>query len=88
MLDNSIEFSTLKIGSSGKDVRKWQKFLSQDQEIKLDPESMALDGIYGVGTAHGTITYQASKSLTASGIVDSITLAQALEDGFDARIDV
>jgi peptidoglycan hydrolase-like protein with peptidoglycan-binding domain len=88
MLDNNLEFPILKIGASGEAVRKWQKFLSRDKGIKLDPESMALDGIYGAGTAHGTKTYQASTSLTASGIVDSVTLVQALEDGFDASVDV
>jgi peptidoglycan hydrolase-like protein with peptidoglycan-binding domain len=54
----------------------------------LDPESMALDGIYGTGTTLGTKTYQDNKNLPAIGIVDSDTLAQAIEDGFTPSIDV
>jgi peptidoglycan hydrolase-like protein with peptidoglycan-binding domain len=78
----------LQIGNRGEDVRRWQKFLSRDQGIKLDPDSMALDGIFGAGTRHGTSTYQVTKGLTPSGIVDSKTYEQAVEDGFNPKGDV
>jgi hypothetical protein len=87
-MHESLEFPILKIGSHGEDVRKWQKFLIVEQKILLDPESMALDGIYGPGTTLGTKTYQANKSLPANGIVDSDTLSQAIEDDFNPSIDV
>ncbi len=41
-----MEFPVLKMGSRGQEVREWQKFLSRDQGIELDPASMALDGVY------------------------------------------
>jgi murein L,D-transpeptidase YcbB/YkuD len=49
---------------------------------------MALDGIFEPSTRHGTKTYQASKGLNPSGIVDSATYVQAVEDGFDSTINV
>ncbi len=85
---SEMSFPVLQMGSHGQDVRKWQKFLSRDQGIELDFDSMALDGIFGVGTTHGTKTYQASKGLNPSGIVDSATYVQAVEDGFDSTINV
>ncbi|MBD2056973.1 peptidoglycan-binding protein [Oculatella sp. FACHB-28] len=83
-----MEFPVLKMGSRGQEVRRWQKFLSRNQGIKLDPASMALDGVYGPGTTQGTRTYQINKGLVSSGIVDSTTYVQAVEDGFDPIIDV
>lgn len=83
-----MEFPVLQIGSHGQDVRKWQKFLSRDQGIELDHESMGLDGIYGPGTSQGTKTYQASKSLERNGIVDPKTYNQAVKDGFVPKINV
>ncbi len=76
-------FPVLQIGSHDQDVRKWQKFLSQDQGIELDPESTALDGIFGPGTAAGTQEYQRRKGLTPNGVVNSETHNQALKDGFE-----
>jgi len=78
-----MEFPVLQMGSHGQDVRRWQKFLSRDQGIELDTDSMALDGIFGPGTTAGTEEYQRRRSLTVNGVVEPETYNQALKDGFE-----
>jgi peptidoglycan hydrolase-like protein with peptidoglycan-binding domain len=77
-----MSFPVLKMGSRGEPVQRWQKFLLA-QGINLDPESRALDGIFGAGTNAGTREYQSKKDLTPSGVVDSETYNQALKDRFE-----
>jgi peptidoglycan hydrolase-like protein with peptidoglycan-binding domain len=80
-----MSLPTLKRGSIGEAVRLWQQFLNE-QNIPLDPESRALDGIFGVGTERGTKEYQARRGLPLTGIVDSQTYDKAVKDEFTETV--
>jgi peptidoglycan hydrolase-like protein with peptidoglycan-binding domain len=80
-----MSFPALQRGSTGESVRLWQQFLNQ-QNIPLDPESRALDGIFGPGTERGTVKYQINKGLPPIGIVDTQTYDRAVEDQFAETI--
>lgn len=80
-----MSLPTLQRGSIGEAVRLWQQFLD-GQDIPLDPESRALDGIFGPGTERGTKEYQARKELPLTGIVDSQTYEKAVKDEFTGTV--
>lgn len=76
-----MKFPILKSGDSSIQVREWQQFLVDKEMLSPDP-LISGDGIFGVGTEHGTKAYQKSKGLPPTGIVDAETYARAVQDGF------
>ena len=62
----------LRIGSRGPEVHAWQKRLAADG---FDPGPV--DGIYGARTAQATRAWQASRGVTADGVVGPQTRAMA-----------
>ena len=69
---------TLKVGSRGADVRRWQLFLI-GQGFALG----AVDGEFGAATERGTIGFQARHRLFADGVAGLKTVGQAMVLGFD-----
>ncbi len=69
---------TLRTGSQGPDVRRWQEFLAA-QGYDVTP-----DGNFGPHTAAATKAYQQAKGLTADGVVGDGTWAAACQDGMQA----
>ena len=69
---------TLKRGSRGADVRRWQLFLT-GQGFSLG----AVDGVFGAATERASIEFQARHRLFADGIVGSQTVGMAMILGFD-----
>ncbi len=69
--------TTLRVGSTGSDVKAWQTFL-KDQAILAG----AADGIYGPATKAATEQFQNQQGLTADGIAGPATLAKAEGLGF------
>lgn len=69
----------LRRGSEGDEVRRWQTFLL-GQGLPVGP----LDGIFGPGTEKATRTFQRRARLEVDGTVGPLTLAAALQRGFDA----
>lgn len=63
---------TLKLGSSGEDVKKWQGILNSAIGAGL-----TVDGQFGAQTRDKTIDYQKSKGLAPDGIVGAKTWAAA-----------
>lgn len=59
--------NTIKLGSQGDDVLKWQSILG-----------VQADGIFGVGTENGTVDWQRKHKLAPDGVVGPVTWAVAL----------
>jgi hypothetical protein len=68
----------IKEGSKGQDVERWQNFL-RGQDLYMEPA----DGSFGPATKKATVAYQAKHGLTSDGVVGSITLGAAIDDGYD-----
>ncbi|MCM1180413.1 MAG: leucine-rich repeat protein [Clostridium sp.] len=68
-----VPSGNLKNGSRGDSVKWVQKFLNDVRGAGL-----AVDGIYGSGTANAVKTFQQQNGLTADGIVGSQTTAKML----------
>lgn len=69
---------TLRFGSTGHDVEKWQAFL---RGLKAGSQ-VIVDGNFGETTNQETKDFQTSKKLTADGVVGNATYAAAMKDGF------
>ena len=69
---------TLKLGSRGAEVRRWQLFLT-GQGLELG----AVDGEFGAATERASIGFQARHRLVADGIVGLKTIGMAMTLGFD-----
>lgn len=69
---------TLKHGSRGADVRRWQLFL-----IGQGFELGAVDGSFGAATQRASLSFQAAHRLFADGIVGLKTVGMAMTLGFD-----
>lgn len=69
---------TLKRGSKGADVRRWQLFL-----IGQGFEPGIVDGTFGAATERASIGFQAAHRLVADGIVGLKTVGMAMTLGFD-----
>ena len=69
---------TLKLGSRGADVRRWQLFL-----IGQGFELGVVDGDFGAQTERASIGFQARHRLVADGIVGLKTIGMAMTLGFD-----
>lgn len=63
---------TIKLGSKGEDVKKWQTILNSAIGAGL-----VVDGVFGAGTHDKTIDYQKRKQLAPDGIVGAKTWALA-----------
>ena len=64
--------TTLKNGSSGSEVKLWQKFLNWYAAYKLD-----VDGKFGTGTEAATMDFQETEGIAQDGVVGSKTLKKA-----------
>ena len=64
---------------SGPDVSDWQVFLKGRGLFQS-----AVDGRFGPISDAGTRAYQASGGLTSDGIVGPITMASAVDDGYQS----
>ncbi len=69
---------TLKRGSRGANVRRWQLFL-----IGQGFELGAIDGTFGAATERASVGFQARHRLVADGIVGLKTVGMAMTLGFD-----
>lgn len=69
---------TLRSGSSGSDVKRWQLFL-----IGQGYELGTADGKFGPRTEQATIAFQTKQKLTADGVVGNNTVAKAMLLGFE-----
>ena len=69
---------TLKRGSKGADVRRWQLFL-----IGQGFELGVVDGAFGAATERASLSFQARHRLFADGIVGLKTIGMAMTLGFD-----
>ena len=69
---------TLKRGSKGADVRRWQLFL-----IGQGFELGAIDGEFGAATQRASLSFQARHRLFADGVVGLKTVGMAMTLGFD-----
>lgn len=63
---------TLRIGSRGADVQRWQAFLSEHGYVPG-----RVDGIFDTGTFSATRKFQSDQRLSADGVVGPKTLAAA-----------
>ena len=68
----------LRRGSEGDDVRRWQNFLFGQNLL-----TGSVDGIFGPITEAATRAFQKRHKLLIDGTVGPLTLAAALESGFD-----
>lgn len=68
---------TLRVGSSGDDVRRWQTFLTAQGH---DPGP--IDGAFGPKTRAGTISFQRAASIGVDGVAGPETYRAALETGW------
>lgn len=68
---------TLRVGSTGDDVRRWQSFLTAKG---YDPGPV--DGIFGPKTRAGTIAFQRATGIVVDGIAGPETFRTALEVGW------
>jgi len=68
---------TLKLGSSGLEVKRMQNFL-----IGLNLLLGAADGEFGRKTEDSVRAYQRSRRLSVDGIVSNLTLAKMMAEGF------
>lgn len=69
---------TLRKGSKGPDVKRWQFFLI-GQGFQLGQA----DGDFGAKTETATKAFQAKQKLTADGVVGNATIAKAMLLGFE-----
>jgi len=69
---------TLRLGSKGPDVEKWQAFLRGWKKNSL----IVIDGNFDRITDLETKQYQVDRRLGADGIVGNATYAAAMRDGF------
>jgi peptidoglycan hydrolase-like protein with peptidoglycan-binding domain len=72
----------LQDGAKGEDVRRWQAFLKQ---ASFDPGN--LDGDFGSQTVQATKDYQLARGVVADGVVGALTVARAIQDGFEVTAD-
>lgn len=63
---------TIKLGSKGEDVKKWQTILNSAIGAGL-----SVDGVFGAATRDRTIDYQKTKGLAPDGVVGPKTWALA-----------
>jgi hypothetical protein len=68
----------LRRGSEGDDVRRWQRFL-----IGQGMLASAADGTFGPVTERATKAFQGRAKIDRDGMVGPMTLAAALQRGFD-----
>lgn len=68
---------TLREGSRGDDVRKWQQFLLT---AGFDPQG--IDGIFGPKTRRATVAFQQAHAIKVDGIAGPETYRTAAETGF------
>ena len=68
----------LRRGSEGDDVRRWQRFL-----IGQGVLTSAADGTFGPVTERATKAFQGRAKIDRDGMVGPMTLAAALQRGFD-----
>lgn len=73
---------SIREGSTGGAVRAWQTFLRGRGALDV-----VADGNFGPRTTAATEAYQASKGLTADGIVGAGTYAFAIADGLPVVVD-
>lgn len=66
---------TLKLQSTGEEVKLWQKFLQQKKYF-----DGTVDGIFGEKTFEATVKYQAANGLIADGIVGKVSWGVAFSD--------
>ena len=69
---------TIRLGSKGEDVEKWQTFLRGWKKNSR----VIVDGEFDRTTDMETKQYQTEKRLVADGIVGNATIAAAMKDGF------
>lgn len=69
---------TLRLGSSGEDVERWQRFLSAEALLQG-----RVDGRFGAGTDAATRAFQRVHRLKEDGVVGSKTLGMAMQHGLD-----
>jgi len=69
---------TLRLGSKGQDVEKWQAFLRGWKKNSL----VVIDGDFDRTTDLETKQYQVDRRLGADGVVGNATYAAAMRDGF------
>ena len=72
----------LRRGGEGDEVRRWQTFLV-GQELLAGP----IDGIFGPHTERATRAFQKGAKLEVDGTAGPLTLAAALQRGFDPGFD-
>lgn len=77
----STKMKTLKKGSKGSEVRKWQSFL-----IEQDFKPGGVDGDFGPKTHKATIAFQKEHGLEPDGIVGKITIGFAKTQGFTEHV--
>jgi phage protein D len=71
---------TLREGSKGDDVKKWQSFLRSRGLY-----DGAADGSFGPLTRAGTVSFQKSQSITADGVAGPETYRAALSAGYGPK---
>lgn len=76
----TLPTATLKQGSTGDDVKKWQTFLAS-----RGIDTGAIDGVFGTVTRAATITFQRQQDIAADGVAGSETYRAALSVGFGAN---
>lgn len=69
---------TLRLGSSGEDVKGWQRFLADAQLLQGE-----IDGRFGASTDGATRAFQRAHQLKDDGVVGSKTLGMAMQLGLD-----
>lgn len=75
----TLPTSTLRLGSKGDDVTKWQTFLAS-----RGIDTGAIDGAFGPVTRASTLTFQRQQGLAADGIAGPETYRAAASVGFGA----
>jgi hypothetical protein len=73
---------TLRVGSKGEDVEKWQYFL-RGLELYFGP----VDGDFGEGTQSATEEFQRRHALKDDGIAGNLTIGAAMHLGFSVLDD-
>lgn len=68
---------TLRKGTRGPDVGRWQRFLTAQGHLNGE-----LDGVFGERTKQATVAFQSARGLKADGVVGPKTLAEATKHGF------
>ena len=77
-----MQIKTIRRGSSGPLVRKWQDFL-RGQDVYLG----TTDGRFGPATDKATKRYQTHEGLTVDGIVGNTSWGHAMADGLQLATD-